>query len=546
MRSIHRAFFLAALGAGPALAGASCSGSSAPPDLGPSTFRVRVTAVNGNPLPTASHPLPPNPGTVLDAWTFTIQAVTPTGDSVTDFNGWVRLRLDLGTVSGVTSTTNQATGRNILLQNGAASGTVQVTGAFGPTRLWVDDLGYVPAPPGVVPQCSNGVDDNGNTLVDFPADPGCYFADDNTEDGGTYAAGVSPPVQYSLPSIADVRGGARTPYPNEAIQIATAPPHDVVVTRVSSNGFFVTDTSLTGGYNSLFAFNFSTPANLRICDRITQLSGTASDFYGFTQLSFPSYQNTYVVLGLDGGVVDVDGGVPGCQVPEPTVIDPTLLNVGSKDLTAKNLYPFEAGLVRIVNFTIPKNFGVKLAQSNDMPPRGNIFGPGQSNCDYNGDGVIDFTQTSQSGCVGLCEGDCATACDGNRDCTEWTAFNSRGEYKVGFGTCAGTAACMGLVGDACTAVAGCTWVVSTAQFIKINTGTVPTFDPTGHVGETIDALTGSLTEFSGGNLNWTIEARCTDDLVCPADKGCTTQQPIPVNAACVRPRTLADNDEGSN
>ena len=68
--------------------------------------------------------------------------------------------------------------------------------AYGNTRIWAEDLGYVPADPAgsPPPQCSNGKDDNGNGLIDFPADPGCAFANDDTEDGGTYAAGVSQAI----------------------------------------------------------------------------------------------------------------------------------------------------------------------------------------------------------------------------------------------------------------------------------------------------------------------------------------------------------------
>src|SRR5579871_3572355 len=222
MRS-SRAFFLLALCAAPAafVSGASCGNTPSTPDLGPPGFHVEITSVNGNPLPSADKPLPPNSGTVNDNWGIKIEARTSTGDLTPDFNGWVRLTLAPGTVAGVTSTTNQTNGRDILLTNGQATGVAQTLGAYGPARLWVEDLGYVPAPAGMTPLCANGVDDNGNGLIDYPADPGCYYADDDTEDGGTYAAGVSPPVPYSLPTIPDIRGKSRTPYPNEAIEIAT-------------------------------------------------------------------------------------------------------------------------------------------------------------------------------------------------------------------------------------------------------------------------------------------------------------------------------------
>lgn len=489
----------------------SCSSTSTAPDLGPSTFQVTITAVNGNTkLPTAENPFPANEGVAVDNWSFTIQAVTPTGDPAADFNGYVRLSLVPGTIVGVTGASDA--GRNVLVQNGKATGVVQVTAEYGPTRLWVEDLGYVPAPKGKVPACSNGIDDNHNGLIDFPSDPGCYYADDDSEDGGSYAAGVSPAIQYALPRISDVRGGARTPYPNEAIEIATSDPEYLVVTRVSSTGFFVTDVGsgeVANGYNSLYAYNFSTPGDMRVCDRITYLGGTANDFYGFTQLSFPSYRNTYVVQ-VDAGVPD--GGVPGCRVPEPTVLAASFFT-GDKNTTSQQLYKFESGLVRLEGFTIAANFGSNLAKNN-------LFGPNQSNCDFNGDGQIDYTAIAPNCPAGLCEGDCATLCDSLPDCTEWTSYSARNEYKVSLGTA--------------------------ATMIQIDTSTVATFDPVANAGKTIPFVSGSLTEFSGGSLNWTVEVRCPDDLVCPAEMGCTTQQPIPSSSACVRPRTSSDNDQGSN
>jgi hypothetical protein len=492
-----------------------CSSQSGNVSLGPSTFAVTVTQVNGGPLPTVDAPLPSSHGLGVDTWSFEIEAHTPTGELATDFNGFVRPSVVPGAVVAVTGPGSLR--NNILLQGGKASGTVQVTAQYGPTNLWIEDLGYVPAV-GHTAACANGLDDNHNGLIDFPADPGCYYNDDDTEDGGTYAAGVSAAVQYALPQISDVRGGSRTPYQNEAVEIATNSPANLVVTRISSGGFYVTDlnpTEVAGGYNSLYAFNFSAPANMRICDRITYLSGTANDFFGFTQLSFPSFQNTYIVEGVDGGVIDVDGGVPGCQVPEPHVLAGNDFG-GDK---GSNLFKYESGLVRLQGFTIAKNFGQKLAFSQN-------FGPGQSNCDFNGDGQIDYTEVAPNCPTGQCEGDCATQCDGDANCSEWTSYSARNEYKVSLG----------------------------GTMIQIDTSTVASFDPVANAGKTLPIVSGTLTEFSGGSLNWTVEVRCGDDLVCqpagamPSDvaTGCTTQETIPSASACVRPRTIDDNDEGSD
>ena len=97
-------------------------------------------------------------------------------------------------------------------------------------------------------------------------------------------------MQYALPKISDLQGDAAlTPYPYESIELNTKDPQNLVVTRVSSDGCFVTDVNpdeMMKGYNSLFAFNFSTPPGMRVCDRVTYLAGTVNEFFGFTESFF--------------------------------------------------------------------------------------------------------------------------------------------------------------------------------------------------------------------------------------------------------------------
>src|SRR6185295_6650526 len=151
--------------------------------------------------------------------------------------------------------------------------------------------------------------------------------------------------------ISDVRGdGAATPYPFEAVEVNTAAPEHVVVTRVASDGFYVTDilgSEMLNGYNSVFAFNFSTPPGMRVCDRVTLLSGTANDFFGFTELSFPSYQLTFPIAGTDS-----------CEVPDPTVIEPATIS----DPVA--MQKLQSSLVRLAGYHIASNFGPKAATNN--------------------------------------------------------------------------------------------------------------------------------------------------------------------------------------
>jgi hypothetical protein len=474
---------------------ASCSGGFDRGVItGPSTFFVAVTQVNGQPLPASDKPLAANYGDRTEAWTFTIEARTPEGKLDPSFNGVVRLSSRPGAITEITA--DGAVGRNLKLTGGKASGTVALTAVYGPSRLWVDDLGYVPFVPaaGKKPQCSNGKDDNGNTLIDFPAEPGCAFADDDTEEGGSYASGVSAPVAYALPTLGDLQGYAPlSPYPYESIQVNADAPQRLVVTRVASDGFYVTDVSADAvkkGYNHIFAFNFSTPSGMRVCDRVTYLSGTVNDFFGFTELSFPSYKLSFPIAGQDA-----------CEVPDATVLDHATLN------SPPAMENIESSLVRIEGFHVSKSFGPNN-------PTNGVFGPDASSCDFNGDGQVDFTAND--------EGTCANNCSADPECSEWTEYSARGSYKVSY----------------------VNPTTKVTDMILVNTGTVSGFDPTANKGRALDALTGTLRDFSGGTLNWTIETRCSDDLACQFD-GCV-KTPIPSQQACVRLRTVDDNDEGSN
>jgi hypothetical protein len=465
----------------------ACGGGDTSPAPAPSQFHIVITSVDGKPLPEAGAPLPANRGDVKETWGFTIEARTPSGEPDPSFDGVVRLSTQPGAISRVMG--EGAVGRNIRMVAGKALGVVELTAVYGSSRLWVEDLGYVPAKPEKKPVCSNGTDDDGDVLIDFPADPGCAYADDDSEEGGTYATGVSQPVNYALPKISDVQGnGPATPYPYESIEINAQAPQRLVVTRVASDGFYVTDVSddeQKNGYNHMFAFNFSTPPGMRVCDRVSYLSGTVNEFFGFTELSFPSFSLDYPVEGKEP-----------CEVPTPNLIN------AAKLASSVEMEKIESSLVRIEGYHVAANFGPK-------PVVNNVFAPDSSNCDLNGDGQVDFTLKS--------EGSCSDACSKNPECSEWTSFSARGNYKVSKGP---------------------------NDMIQIQTGAVSGFDPVANKGLPLDSVTGTLRNFSGGSLNWTIETRCPDDLAC-GRVGCVPQA-LPSDKACVRLRTEADNDQGTN
>jgi len=494
---VKRSPVLLPLAATAMLGALGCSGGeSYTPTLGPATFKIEITGVNGGAPPPVDMPLTAQVGLAPNHWDFTIQAISSTGAPITDFHGFVHLSVQPGAVDSIVAP--GAVGRNVQLVDGKVAGTVQVEAVYGPARLWVEDLGYTPAPMGKAPACSDGKDNNSNGLIDFPADPGCAYADDDDENGSSYSAGVSPPVAYDLPKISDVRGaplGGATPYRNDGVDIKSDAPETLVVTHVSSNGFYVTDVNPTeqmNGNNSVFAFYFATPPGMRVCDTITSLSGTANDFFGFTEVSFPSWTLTTLVKG-----------VGTCLVPEPVLLGPCATGHTCPTLVSNGtgMQKYESSLVRVEGFKIAKHFGPQFATHQN-------FQDNASNCDFTGDGKIDFTNPD--------EATCATTCDSLPDCSEWTSFSGRNTYKISSGT----------------------------NMILIDTSTIVNFDPTANRGQVIDAVSGTMRKFSGGTLNWTIETRCPDDLAC-AYPGCVAA-PVSSQSACVNLRTLSNPDDGSN
>ena len=504
------------------------------------TFRVTITAVDGAPLPTADSPLPANTGETLERWSFVAEVHDASGALDASFEGMARVDLVPGSIEGLEGAT--AVGRNIRFVGGRAEGVALVTAMFGPTRLWVEDVGYVPAAPGETPACSNGIDDDGDVVNDFPNDPGCAFADDMTEESGTLLTGVSQPVQYALPTIAEVQGmGSTSPYENVAVEIEAHLPAELIVTRVSSSGFFVTDLGGTAtGYNHLYAFNFNTPPGMRVCHRLSFLSGTASEFFGFTEVSFPSWEVGHVTTGATVRCQRDKDCVPGefcerlteyaaeglcqpCIVPQPPLLQNTTLT------NSVEMEKLESGLVRMAQVVITPNFGPE--RPTDLGGGNFAFGPSASNCDLNGDGTIDYFDDDENACSNQCADD--------PECSEWLGFASRGNYKVH----------------------------KSAAMIQVNTGTAQGFNPVEHKGEQIAYVTGTLRNFSGGSLNWTIETRCSEDLVCNFDEVCAPLQgcegacstdPDPqtclaacnpaLDAArsCITPATESDNEAGTN
>jgi hypothetical protein len=458
------------------------------------------------------------------SFTVTIEAQLPDGTVDTSFNGFVNVLVQPGTVSNLDL-------RNVQLMNGSVSGLViPVVASFGETHIWADDLGYEPTAPNSnpPPQCSDGIDNNDNGLIDYPADPGCYAPVDNTEDLGTYASGASDTIYFQLPRIQLVRGydpvnngnGNATSFPNTQVSIdtgwrgGTTYDFSTVVVGLGSAGFYAqdlqTDEQPAVGYAGVYAYNFSTPVDMRVCDRLQVFSGTAADFYGYTELNYPTWQLEYW-----------DPTVRPCLVPEATG-----LAVG--DLNNNNrLWQLESTLARIetagtVTVQVASHFGAL-----DVPYTGTgtsaVYTPSDtaSNCDYDHNGKINFEDSgstpSEAECAAVCVGSSALA-PTDYQCSEYSSFASESDFIF-------------IVADSSSGL--------TAR-IQADASASDLFDPVANRGQTVRAFTGIISYFSGGS-QFTLNARCDDDVRCSASSTLCAPDlvgdPLTSNQACVHPRT---------
>jgi hypothetical protein len=269
-------FVVAALG---------CQREIAVDDPGPLSFDVRI--VDGG-VGTESEPMPfsHTPFTVA----IDVDAVDLDGTPATWFDGTLHLRVEpRGKLADGQPETFEMTG-------GEARGVpVQLYDVHNVANLWVESTGTDDAP-------------------------------------GNYATGLSPEIWAANPTIRNVQEVT----PDDVLQtwltsalageyvIVDLTGRTVVVTGVTNDGCYVTDTTEPGlSYASIYVYNFSRP-EVEVGDRVVGLSGTADEFFGFTELSFPSWK--------------VDGTA---EVPAPVVID----SVNVDDSNVLEMY--ESALVEV-------------------------------------------------------------------------------------------------------------------------------------------------------------------------------------------------------
>lgn len=411
----------------------------------PST--VRVTTVAGDP---GSIEAPLVYGETPVRFVFDLEVLARDGRVLDGWNGSLRVTTRPGGVA-LLSGVDGIVQRNVPITAGRASGVVvDVARAFGRARIWFEDVGFVPVDPAGA-ACANGIDDDGDGRTDYPDDFGCAFANDGDEGEGSGAAGVSGPLFFANPTLGDVQGyQSISPLTNESVTVDRGV---MVVTRVTTDGFMLTDidaSSVARGYNHLFAFNFSTPQFLRVCDEVLDIQGIVTEFFGYTELGFPSWSR----------VRYEDEMLTPCRVPTPALITEERL------LSAAGMESVEAGLVRVENGTIARRFGP------EPPPTG-------SDCDLNGDGGVSFDGP---------EGDCSDACEMDPECSEWNQFVEFGQWSVVLSP-------------------------GGPKIYVVSRDDVPEFDPFRMRGQPIRSVTGTLRHVEFLDPAWIMEPRCAADIV---------------------------------
>lgn len=199
-----------------------------------SSFRVEITS---GAVGSAASPLAYTPAG--SPYTLSVTAIGPMGETMTDYDGTVKVTAEPGKITGPALTLN----------NGTGSATVTLERAFGVTRIWV-------------------------------------------EDPETYATGVTEAIHFRGPRIADVQtstSAVASPFEGERVPIDVQ--SELVVVGIERAGFYVVDTGVAGGnWAAIYAFTFSAPQGLSVGDKITNLTGRVSEFLGFTELNNPSWE----------------------------------------------------------------------------------------------------------------------------------------------------------------------------------------------------------------------------------------------------------------
>jgi len=407
-----------------------------------------VVRLSGGPTGAPDAPLD---ASSAQSYVLDVEVRSADGHTLGDFDGFLRVSARPGRVT--LGPSEQVIGADIRVQNGRATGIpIQVQNAFGRTEVWVEDLGFAPPPAGRTSACSDQVDNDADGRTDYPYDPGCLDAMDDSEMEGTDASGLSAPLWFTNPTVATVQGrGAADPTVSPyAGEVVTFDSGFLVVTRVTRDGMTVSDVSDPGPFNHLYVYNHNTPAGVRVCDRLTSLSGIVGEYYKFTELNFPSW-------ALDPWRPEKGP----CPVPDPHLLT-------ASDLISKTtMEGFESALVRVENVLVADQ---------------------TQNCDLNADGRVNYRDYDTNACDAECE--CREACEKNPLCTEWSQYQAYHQWVVAVGGASGQ------------------------RLLVVSLDADPEFDPFAPAHpKQIRSLTGTLRNMSFLKPPWILEPRCPDDIV---------------------------------
>ncbi len=404
--------------------------------------------------PTGSEEAPLDPGQALECSLDIVVRSAASEALMTDFNGFVRVSARPGKVTlGEGQSSSDVRGQDVFVRQGQARGIPLVLQyAFGLTEVWVEDLGYVPPTPGQVPACSDGRDNDGDGRTDYPWDAGCLDKTDDSEEGGTYASGLSQPLWFRNPTLAQVQGrGAPDPSVSPYVgEVVTIDSGFLVVTSIRRDGMTVTDRADPDAFNHIFVYNFNTPPGVRVCDRLASLSGIVGEYYKFTELNFPTW------------ILDPWRPEKGpCPVPEPRLL--TSGDLGNNT----GMEALESALVRVEDV---------------------LVGDHVVNCDLDKDGSVDWRDYDTNACSAECQ--CSEACDQDVLCTEESQYRAYGQWVVAVGGESGR------------------------KLLVVSRDAAPDYDPfaPGHPTR-IRSLTGTLRHMSFLKPPWILEPRCPDDIV---------------------------------
>jgi len=151
------------------------------------------------------------------------------------------------------------------------------------------------------------------------------------EDAVSYSVGASDIIYLPEPSMSTIQTpvgtGDASPWSSHFLHIELG---KLIVTHVGLTGFYLTDAD-ADAYNSIYVYTHGIPETDR-GDRLKFISGTISEFYGLTEMSFPDYE---VECHYD-------------QLPEPVLLTSSMLSDNDE------MEKYEGSLVTVENLTVYK------------------------------------------------------------------------------------------------------------------------------------------------------------------------------------------------